>query len=118
MVDEENENYSDHELSFFWQYFAGPNKILASYTVLIMAVHSIAGQSGAMAFFGIPLIPNIIWEWPVNLISPYLDVPPIPFEEWGVFGQRGQNWETNFEHKLGITWNKFLSKFTRTVINV
>ena len=56
-----------------------------------MAVHSIAGQYGAMAFFGIPLIPNIIWEWPVNLISPYLDVPPIPFEEWGVFGQRGQN---------------------------
>ena len=58
----------------------------ASFTILTTACITFAGQYGGMAFFGIPLIPNLIWEWLVGLVLPYLNVPPIPFEEWGLLG--------------------------------
>ena len=71
-MDPGNENYQTHLDSFLFQTIAGPNKITASYNLLITLMFSIAGMYGGMAYFGIPLIFDIIWEWGIGIILPYL----------------------------------------------
>jgi len=42
-----------------------------------------AGQYGGMIYYGLPLIPNLLWDWPIEIVAPWLTTPPIAFEKWG-----------------------------------
>jgi len=49
----------------------------------MMLLFSASGQYGGMIYYGLPLIPNLIWSWPVAIVVPWLELPPVAFEKWG-----------------------------------
>jgi len=60
----------------------GPKKLALIADLFYILATAIPGQWGACAYFAIPFIPSFILEFIVYPIFPFLDVPPIPFEDW------------------------------------
>lgn len=48
-----------------------------------MLIFSFSGQFGGMIYYGLPLIPDLVWYWVVVTIMPWLSTPFISFEKWG-----------------------------------
>ena len=82
MVDKNNENYAGHLTSFLIQYWAGPKKLVLFADVFYMLTTGIPGQWGAFAVFFLPFVPEVILEWIIFPIWSFLEVPPIPFEDY------------------------------------
>lgn len=83
LVDDSSDKYTDQTASFMIQYFAGPGQLASFYHIIDMLLFTMSGQYGGMIYFGIPLIPDLIWYNVLELIFPWLATPTIAFEKWG-----------------------------------
>ena len=81
-VDDSEEYYIYHVVSFIWQTFFGPKKIGLVMDFAMIIGFLMAEQWGPMLYIAVPYIPAILIEFGLYTAMPQLDTPHIPFELW------------------------------------